>query len=83
MILLINSYSFVALGLLVLLVVGSITWRLYSLQWAAVLVSVTLALLIAYQFGSSTKSNIVSTPEDFNNVLASKRPVLVELYSNL
>lgn len=82
MTLLINSYSLVALGLLFLLIVGSLIWRFFSLQWAAVVVAVAFAILVAFQLMASTKSNTVASPEDFDNVLRSGKPVLLELYSN-
>ena len=82
MALLINSYSFVALGLLILLVTALLTWRLFSPKWAAAAVAVTFVSLVAFQLTASTKANTVYSPEDFNNALASGKPVLVELYSN-
>ena len=82
MALLINSYSFVALGLLILLVTALLTWRLFSPKWAAAAVAVTFVSLVAFQLMASTKANTVSSPEDFNNALTSGEPVLLELYSN-
>ena len=80
MALLINSYSLVAGGLLVLMIVALLTGGLFGSKWAAV--AVTFLSLIAFQITSSTKANTVSTPEDFNNALLSGKPVLVELYSD-
>ena len=82
MTLLINSYSFVALGLLILLIMALLTWRLFGPTWATATVAVTFASLVAFQLMASTKANTVSSPEDFNNALTSGKPVLVELYSN-
>ena len=82
MTLLINSYSFVAIGLLIVLIVALISWRLLSPKWAAVTVAVTFAALVAFQLMASTKVDTVSSPEDFNSALASGKPVLLELYSN-
>ena len=82
MTLLINSYSFAALGLLLLLIVASLTWRLFNWKWAMATVAVTLAFLVAFQWTASTTTNTVSSTEDFNNALASGKPVLLELYSN-
>ena len=82
MALLINSYSLVAAGLLVLIIVALLTGRLFSPKWAAAAVAVTFVSLVAFQLTASTKANTVSSPEDFNNALASGKPVLVELYSN-
>ena len=82
MTLLINSYSFVALGLLILLIMALLTWRLFSPTWATATVAVTFVSLVAFQLMASTKANTVSSPEDFNNALTSGEPVLLELYSN-
>ena len=82
MALLINSYSLVAAGLLVLMIVALLTGRLFGSNWATAPVVVTFVSLVAFQVTASTKANTVSTPEDFNNALTSGKPVLVELYSN-
>ena len=82
MALVINSYSFVALGLLILLTVSMLTWRLFSPQWAAAAIAVTLTFLVAFQLIASTKAGTVSSPEAFDHALASGKPVLLELYSN-
>ena len=82
MALLINIYSFVALGLLILLVTALSTWRLFSPKLAAAAIAVTFVSLVAFQLMASTKANTVYSPEDINNALASGKPVLVELYSN-
>ena len=82
MVFLINSYSFVALGLIVLLIIAFLTVRLFGLQRAVVVVVVTFVLLVVFQLMASTEANSVSCPEEFNNVLMSGKPVLIELYSN-
>ena len=82
MALLINSYSLVAAGLLILTIVAVLTGRLFSPKWGLVAVAVTFVSLVAFQLTASTKANTVSSPRDFNNALTSGKPVLVELYSN-
>ena len=82
MVLLINSYSFVAAGLLVLIIVALLTGRLFSPKWVVVAVAVTSVSLVAFQLTASTKVDTVSSPEDFTSALASGKPVLLELYSN-
>ena len=82
MALLVNSYSFIALGLIVLLIIAFLTVRLFGLQRAVVVVVVTFVLLVVFQLMASTEANSVSSPEEFNNVLMSGKPVLIELYSN-
>ena len=82
MTLLINSYSFVIIGLLILLVIALLIWQLVNPKWAVVTVTVTFVFLVVFQSMASTKINTVSSPKDFDDVLASEKPVLVELYSN-
>jgi thiol:disulfide interchange protein len=82
MLLLINSYSLVAAGLLALMIVALLTGRFFGLKWAAATVAITFVSLVAFQITASTKANTVSTPEDFNNALTFGKPVLVELYSD-
>jgi len=82
MLLLVNSYSFVVLGLLIVLIGALISWRLGSPALIVATVSATLIVLISFQLMTSTKFNTVSNPEDFNKVLATGKPVLLELYSN-
>lgn len=82
MTLLMNSYSFVVLGLLILLIMASVTWRLFSPQWITATVAVTFALLVAFQLMARTTSDTISSAEDFNMALTSGKPVILELYSN-
>tara|TARA_B100000949_G_scaffold33968_1_gene27565 strand:- start:299 stop:550 length:252 start_codon:yes stop_codon:yes gene_type:complete len=82
MALLINSYSFVVLGLLLLMVVTSLIWRFVGVQWAVAAVAVTFTSLVAFQLMASTRIHTVSNIEQFNNALATGKPVLLEMYSN-
>ena len=82
MILLINSYSFVVVALLFALLVGLITWRLFSPNWAVATVLVVVIALGLVQSMASTKVELVPKPNGFDSVLASGKPVLLELYSN-
>jgi len=56
MTLLINSYSFVALGLLILLIMALLTWRLFSPTWATATVAVTFASLVAFKVDGKHES---------------------------
>jgi len=82
MALLINNYSFVVLGLLLLMVVTSLTWRFVGVQWAVATVAVTFTSLVVFQLVASTRIDTVSNIEEFNNALATGKPVLLEMYSN-
>ena len=82
MTLLIISYSLIVVGSLILLILTSLTWRLFGPQWAAGIIAVTFAFMLVLQLSTSTKVNTVSSPEDFDSFLQSGKPILLELYSN-
>lgn len=82
MVLLINNYSFVVLGLLFLMVVASLTWRFVGAQWAVATVAVTFTSLVAVQLMASTRIDTVSDIEEFDNALVNGKPVFLEMYSN-
>ena len=82
MTLIINNYSFVIFGLLILLIAALFLWRILNPQWAIGIAVVTFALLVTFQLFASTKPHTVSNMEDFNTLISSGKPVLLELYSN-
>ena len=79
---LINSYSFIVIGLLILIILTSLSWHLFGQMWATVTAVVTAVLLITLQTVSSTTSDQIHEPNEFDNILHAGRPVLLELYSN-
>lgn len=83
MAMLINQYSFIFVGLFILVFVPVITWQLLGYKWAAVTFAIAFVSLVGFQLIASTNSNKISTPKDFSNVLSAGKPVLLELYSNL
>lgn len=82
MALLINGYSLVAMGLLVLVIVALLTSQLFSLKWVVAIVAITSVSMVLFQLSASTKASTISSPENFNNALMSGKPVFVQLYSN-
>jgi Na+(H+)/acetate symporter ActP len=82
MTLLLNSYSFVVFGVMILIIVTLLAWGLLGPRWAQAIAAVTLGSLLIFQLMVSTKANEASSPQDFENALASGKPVLLELYSN-
>ena len=82
MTLLINSYSFIAVGALILLGIAFLTWNFVGPKTALFAVVVTAIFLVYFQAMTFTTENTFSGTEDFNNVLTSGKPVLLELYSN-
>ena len=83
MAMLINQYSFIFVGLFILVFVPVITWQLFGYKWATVTFAIAFVSLVGFQLIASTNSNKISTPKDFSNVLSAGKPVLLELYSNL
>ena len=83
MALLINSYSFVVFGSLIVFAMALLTWKLLSFEWSIVCVVAVAVFLGIFQFVLSTDAEEFSTMEDFDNALASGKPILLELYSNL
>ena len=79
---LINSYSFMVVGLLAILLVSIAAWRLLNPSWTIAIAVSTFVLLSAFQLVTSTRGDEVTSLEDFDNVLKSGKPVLLELYSN-
>ena len=79
---LINSYSFLVVGLLAILLVSIAAWRLLNPSWTIAIAVSTFVLLSAFQLVTSTREDEVTSLEDFDNVLKSGKPVLLELYSN-
>jgi len=80
--LLMNQYSFVVLGLVILLVIGVLSWRLAGIEYA--LIPITLGITALALFHTFSSTDVISTynVEDLGESLASGRPVIVQLYSN-
>ena len=78
-----NQYSFLGVGLIVVGVALVITWRLTALPYALTVVGVTLVLLLGFQAVLSTNTDSYSDVAAFDRSMASGKPVLLVLYSNL
>ena len=78
----INQYSSIVTGLLILLIVTLATWRTFELKWTMIAVSLTFIAIVSFQMIGSTTSSNISSIVEFDNVLTSGKPVLLELYSN-
>ena len=81
--LVINQYSYVAVGLIVLGLIGVATWLLVDVKWSIVAIAITLAVLGSFQLMTSTNVEKLSNLDDFEQALNSGKPVTVQLYSNL
>ena len=80
--LILNQYSYVAIGLVILAIVTFLFWRLIGIKYAVPIAVLTLGLLFAFQLLLSTNMDTYSSIEDFDNSLASGEPVLLMLYSD-
>ena len=80
--LILNQYSYVVIGLVVLTIVTFLSWRLIGIKYAVPLAAVSLGLLITFQLILSTSTDKYSSIDDFENSLASGAPILVMLYSD-
>ena len=83
MAMLMNQYSFIVVGFLILVFAPLFTWHFFGYKWAAMIIAVTFVALVGFQLITSTSSDKIATPEDFSNTLHAGKPVLLELYSNL
>lgn len=81
--LVINQYSYVAVGLIVLGLIGVATWLLVDAKWSIVAIAVTVALLGSFQLLTSTDVEKLSNVDDFEQALNLGTPVTVQFYSNL
>ena len=80
--LLINQYSFIAVGLIILVIVSVSGWQFFGTTYAMPLVGLTFALLVAFQRLLSTRASPYSNVEAFDNSRTFGLPVLLVLYSD-
>ena len=80
--LLINQYSFISFGLIILVIVMVSGWHLVGILYAIPVVGLTFASLAAFQLLLSTRASPYSSVEAFNNSRTSGQPVLLVLYSD-
>ena len=78
----INQYSFIVIGLLILAIITFLMWRLIGIKYTIPVAGLTFVLLVAFQLVLSTNANTYSSVDAFDNALASGNPVLLVLYSD-
>ena len=78
----INQYSFVLIGLLVILLMAPFIWRLIGGNYAIAAVALLVFALGSLQVLLRTDTERDSTIQSFEESLASGDPVLLILYSN-
>ena len=80
--LLINQYSFISFGLIILVIVTVSGWHFIGITYAIPVAVLTFALLAAFQLLLSTRASPYSSVEAFDNSRTSGQPVLLVLYSD-
>ena len=78
----INQYSFIFIGLLILAITAFLSWRLIGIKFTVPVAGLTFVLLVAFQLLLSTNVNTYSSVGAFDNALTSGEPVLLVLYSD-
>ena len=80
--LLINQYSFIAFGLIILVIITVSGWYSIGITYTIIVAGLALALLIASQLLLSTRIRPYSSMEAFDKSRTSGQPVLLILYSD-
>ena len=78
----INQYSFIVIGLLILAIITFVSWRLIGMKHTVFVAGLTFVLLVVFQLLLSTNTNTYSSVDAFDNSLTSGNPVLLVLYSD-
>ena len=78
----INQYSLIIIGLLILAIITFVSWRLIGMKYTVAVSGLTLVLLVGFQLLLSTDTNTYSSVDAFDNSLTSGNPVLLVLYSD-
>jgi predicted tellurium resistance membrane protein TerC len=78
----INQYSFIVIGLLILMTITFLSWRFIGIKYTVPVAGLTFVLLVAFQLALSTNTNTYSSLDAFDNAFPSGNPVFVVLYSD-
>ena len=80
--LMINQYSFIIIGLLILAIITFLVWRLIGIKYTIPVAGLTFVLLVAFQLVLSTNTNTYSSVDAFDNAIPSGNAVFLVLYSD-
>ena len=80
--LMINQYSFIVTGLLILVIITFVSWRLIGIKYTVPVTGLTFVLLVAFQLVLGTNINTYSSVDAFDKALPSGNPVFLVLYSD-
>ena len=78
----INQYSFIGFGLVVLIIAGFVSWRLIGFKIAIPVVLLSALILVISQSMLTTKQNPYTNLEVFNESVNSGKPSLLMFYSD-
>lgn len=78
----INQYSFIGIGLLILAIITFLIWRLIGIKYTIPVAGLTFVLLVAFQLVLSTNTNTYSGVDAFDNAIPSGNAVFLVLYSD-
>ena len=78
----INQYSFIIIGLLILVIITFVSWRLIGMKYAVFVAGLTFVLLVVFQLLLSTNTNTYSSVDAFDNAIPSGNAVFLVLYSD-
>ncbi|PZC41812.1 MAG: hypothetical protein DK302_001776 [Chloroflexi bacterium] len=79
---LINQYSFIVVSVAVLVIFGTIIWRAFNPISAICAILVVLIILIVTFISLRQQDNSFLNIDEFNHVLESGQPLLIEFYSD-
>ena len=79
---LINEYSIVLFGILILGLIVLSAWGFGQTKWMIVFIVILISSLVTLQSLAKTSNSEITTATQFNEVVDSKRLILLEVYSN-
>ena len=78
----VNEYSFVVVGIVILALVAFLSSRILSLRYIILIVGLTFVLLTAFQLLLRTNTNTFASVKAFDNAFAYEGPKLLVMYSD-
>ena len=82
MYLFLNQYSFVVISILILSIIGFLTWRFLDPRFSLVSIVVMVSLLGAFYFTARGNIDQVEDMSEINSFLTSGKPVVVQIFSD-
>ena len=82
MYLFLNQYSFVVISILILSIIGFLTWRFLDPKLSLVSIVVMVSLLGTFYFTARGNIDQVEDMSELNSFLTSGKPVVVQIFSD-